>query len=131
VLKKHLYTILFISWVVFITFLSLFSFSELGDTSGIKIPHFDKIVHFIFHTVFVVLGCFFLKENKKELFFFKGKVLKMLFFAVLYGLIIEFLQYLMPFHRTAEILDVVANTSGAIFGSLLIKKYLSLNHKLK
>lgn len=129
-LKKHLYTILFISWLVFITLLSLFSFKDTDDT-GIEIPHIDKVIHFIFYTVFAVLGCLYLKEQKKESFQLNREVLKMLGIAILYGIAIEILQDLMPFDRAAEILDVLANTLGAIFGSLLIKKYLSRIRKLK
>ncbi len=129
-LKKHLYTILFISWLVFITLLSLFSFRDIDDT-GIEIPHIDKITHFIFYAVFAVLGCLYLKEQKKESFQLNREVLKMLGIAILYGIAIEILQDLMPFDRAAEILDVLANTLGAIFGSLLIKKYLSRIRKLK
>ena len=55
----------------------------------------------------------------------------MLGIAILYGIAIEILQDLMPFDRAGEILDVLANTLGAIFGSLLIKKYLSRIRKLK
>ena len=130
-LKKHFYTILFISWVVFITLLSLFSFSVLETKNRIEILYFDKIVHFIFYTVFVVLGSLFLKEKKKESFQLNISIFFTLCTAIVYGLIIEILQYLLPFDRTAEILDVLANTIGAIFGGLLIKKYLSLDRKIK
>lgn len=130
-LKKHLYTILFISWVVVITLLSLFSFPDLDHDNGIEIPHIDKITHFTFYFIFVVLGVLFLKEVKKERFQLKRAIIVMLGIAFLYGIAIEILQYVMPYDRAAEILDVLANTMGAIFGGLLIKKYLSLDRMLK
>ncbi|WP_350292782.1 VanZ family protein [uncultured Croceitalea sp.] len=130
-LKKHLYTILFVSWVMFITLLSLFSFSGFDNTIGIAIPHMDKITHFTFYTVFVVLGYFFLKERGKGAFKSQESLLKIIFAAIIYGIFIEALQYAMPFGRAAEFFDVLANSAGAIFGGLLIKKYFSLSRKLK
>jgi VanZ family protein len=131
VLKKHLYTTLFISWVVLITLLSLFSFPDIDDGTGIVIPHIDKITHFTFHLIFVVLGCLFLKEKIGEAFKPNKGILIILIAAILYGILIEVLQYVMPFGRAAEIWDILANTMGALFGGLLIKKYFSLTRKLK
>ena len=130
-LKKHLYTILFISWVVVITLLSLFSFPELDNEVVIEIPYIDKITHFTFHLIFVVLGCLFLKEKIGEAFKPNKGILIILIAAILYGILIEVLQYVMPFDRAAEIWDILANTMGALFGGLLIKKYFSLTRKLK
>jgi len=117
-------------WVVTITILSLFSFSEFDD-SGIRIPYLDKITHFIFHLIFVVLGSLFLKEKKGEAFQPNKGIVIILIVAIFYGILIEVLQHIMPFGRAAEIWDVLANTMGAILGGLLIKKYFSLNRKLK
>ena len=130
-LKKHLFTILFIGWVVLITLLSLFSFSGLDNDTGIQIPYADKITHFIFHSVFVILGFFFFQENTQDSFSPIKAILKIVVVAFLYGILIEGLQYIMPYDRAAEFFDVVANTTGAIFGGLLIKKYLSLTKKVK
>ena len=129
--KKHLFTTFFLSWVVLITSLSLFSFSGFDNAIGIGIPHMDKITHFIFHLGFVVLGYLFLKERAKGLFNEQQALLKIVITAIVYGLLIEALQYMMPFGRAAEISDVLANVGGAIFGCLLIKKYFSLSEKLK
>ncbi len=130
-LKKHLFATLFISWVVLITSLSLFSFSGFDNEIGIRIPHIDKITHFIFHLGFVVLGYLFLKERAKGVFNKQQALLRIFVTTVFYGLFIEALQYVMPFGRAAEVSDVLANVGGAIFGCLLIKKYFSLSEKLK
>jgi len=128
VLKKHLFTISFVSWLVLITLASLFSFSE-DVSSGINIPYFDKIVHFIFHCVLVIFGVFSFIENQNDVFNLKKALNKLVLFSIIYGISIEVLQYVMPFNRAAEIWDVLANTLGAFAGVLLIKKYLSLTAK--
>ncbi|GMN12002.1 hypothetical protein MTsPCn9_33040 [Croceitalea sp. MTPC9] len=117
---------------MFITSLSLFSFPELDNDTGIRIPYADKIAHFIFYFVFVVLGFFFLQERRVKPSFKPLKTTyKIMVVAIIYGILIEGLQYIMPFDRAAEFFDVLANSAGAIFGGLLIKSYLSLIKKLK
>lgn len=130
-LKKHKFTILFLSWVIFITALSLFSFSELELDEGFEIPHFDKITHFIFYFVFVILAFFSWQERKNESI--RGSKTAVILFisAVIYGVIIEVLQYSMPFERMGELWDVLANSLGALCGAWLTKKKLSLNGVLK
>lgn len=116
---------------MFITLASLFSFPDIGNDDGVHIPNLDKMAHFIFHLVFVVLGTLSLKGKRKERFQLKKGILLVIGVAFLYGIVIEGLQYTMPYGRSAEIFDVLANTVGAIFGGLLVKKYLSLIRKLK
>ncbi|MEX0359540.1 VanZ family protein [Flagellimonas sp.] len=129
-LKKNIYTVLFIGWVLFLTTLSLFSFSGL-DTGSIRIPYADKITHFIFYLIFGVLACLMLREKTQgqmEL----GKAMQWaLIAAITYGIIIEVLQYALTQDRMAELGDVVANTLGAFAGVLLIKWYFSKERPLK
>ena len=126
--KKAIFTTLFLGWVLVITGLSLFDFST--DNKGIEIPYLDKLVHFTFYFVFVVLGGMVLKYQKMN-----TKPLRNLIFlialAIFYGLVMEGLQSLLPVDRTAEIWDVLANTIGAIMGGTLIKTHLSRSHALK
>ena len=63
-LKKYKYTLLFVSWVMFITILSLFSFSSMDlDTGNLNVPYADKIVHFIFYFGFGFLGALCFRER--------------------------------------------------------------------
>ena len=110
--------------MVLITLFSLFSLPSYGE-GLIDFPHKDKLAHFVFHVAIVCLGTLFLQERKASEFKIDVAIVQMFFFALVYGLLIEVLQYVMPFARSAELLDVLANLSGAVFGSLLIKKYLS------
>lgn len=128
-LKRHLYSILFFLWLGGVTFASLFSFSNQTE-SKIWFPHLDKIIHFSFYFGVVFFGFLACREYLPA---FKTKkiVYRLIVFAICYGLLIEFLQYLMPFNRSAEIWDAVANSSGAIIAGLLIVKYGSLIPQLK
>lgn len=106
--------------MVLVTFSSLFSFSGV-DTEGIDIPHFDKIVHFAFYFGMVVLGVLASREHLKEHFVLKKVLLVVFVFAVVYGMVIEVLQYSMTVDREGDILDVLANTFGAFVGMYLVR----------
>ena len=118
--KNLIYKVLFISWMMFVTFFSLFSFSDL-DTSRFDIPHMDKAVHFTFYFVMVLLA--FLASIKKELQV--NGMLKLLWyivlFAIVYGIIIEVIQNVATDNRHGDPLDVLANSIGAIVGMLVIR----------
>ncbi|ADY29702.1 VanZ family protein [Cellulophaga lytica] len=126
--KKPIYTILFISWVVLITLLSLFSFSNT-DLPSVKIPYIDKLVHFTFYSVATLLGVLSLKD------FFNIKKVKTLiiwylaFILIVYGIIIEILQHTITVTRSAEFLDFVANTIG-VFVGLFVAKQLFLKERI-
>jgi VanZ family protein len=116
--------------MVFITILSLISFE--GDNSlDITIPHFDKLVHFSFYFIAGVLGGLFGREISKGQSS-KLKILGISFVGlVLYGIIIEVLQSYLTTYRSAELLDVLANSVGALLGTLLIWTVFSKRSGLK
>ncbi len=112
--------------MVFITLLSLFSFSGI-DTEGWELPHEDKLVHFVFYFFAVVLGVLCLTERSRERRNSKGLIVPVIVFSIIYGIVVEGLQWIMPFGREADFWDILANSLGAILGGLLIEKYGSLN----
>ena len=118
--KNLVFKVLFISWMMFVTFFSLFSFSDV-DTSRFNIPHIDKAVHFTFYFLMVVLA--YLAKTKGE--FKKNGRLKLLWyivlFAIVYGIIIEVIQHVATDNRHGDPLDVLANSIGAIVGMLVIR----------
>lgn len=132
VLKKNIYTLLFVSWVVLITILSLFSFSSMDlDTGNLNIPYADKITHFMFYMVFSFIGCLSLRERTSGNLGLGKTLIYILFFAILYGIFIEVLQYTVTTDRMAEFGDVLANTLGAFTGIALIRWVFSKKNPLK
>jgi VanZ family protein len=102
-------------WTCFITILSLITISsDIG--SSIKIEYKDKYVHFTFYFIFVVLWTLFAKSNKltKKIKFI------VLFSAIGYGILMEICQGLFTTTRTADILDVLANSIGAFMGLIAV-----------
>ena len=128
--KKYIFTILFISWAVFITTLSLFSFEE-ESIPCIDVPHLDKLVHFSFYFVFAALGCLSFREIDRRNTPLKKVIVKLILLAVIYGIIIEILQGVATIDRDPDLLDVLANSLGTLFGSFTVKYIFSGKTPLK
>ena len=119
-LKVYFFRITFIACVVLITVLSLAPLDVGIDPNKIQIPHLDKYVHFCFYFAFVVTGSLACRELLKIRFLKKSELVKVFLAAVVYGIIIETFQTTLTATRQADLLDVVANTSGAFFGIIVI-----------
>ena len=102
-----------IIWTLLITVASLVNFNNVPK---VAIPGNDKLVHFLFYLFFVVFWSFALHKN----FYFKKYSFIIIVFAIVYGIIIEVLQGVLTSTRQADFYDVLANTAGAIVGSVIL-----------
>lgn len=110
--------------MVLVTWFSLFSFSS-DDIPRFNIPHLDKAVHFTFYFVAVVLGLMCLRENYKGRYELIKSVLIIALFMIIFGIIIEVLQYKFTQDRMGDIYDGLANTTGALLGAWAMKTLFS------
>jgi VanZ family protein len=97
-------------WVVFITYACLAGASNIPEASWLNIPNKDKIVHFVFYFVLTLLLS---KDYRVKSISTEKAWLYAFVTAVSYGVVIEIFQGLFTAERSAEVLDVVANTSGS------------------
>lgn len=118
-LKKNLLLFLAVTWTVIIAIFSLVTIGDLGGS--IRIPNKDKVVHFIFYFVFVILWTWY----RKSFNYTKKQALSILVTAILFGILMELFQGVFTTHRKADILDVLANSAGAFVGFLFINKNFS------
>ncbi|MCV6630304.1 MAG: VanZ family protein [Flavobacteriaceae bacterium] len=113
---------------MFETWASLFSFSQFGSTSSwMHIPHADKLVHFMFYFTTTLLGYWMLKFEWLDKWSNRSKLLLIFGFSVGYGIIIEGLQLALTHDRSGEIMDIIANTFGSIFGIFIGKYFPKVN----
>ena len=94
---------------------------QFGDDSAFQIPYADKISHFSFYAVGMLLGGLWARARYRA---HTGptRPLAVLFFSLLaYGLLIEGLQAMLPTGRIAEWADALANTLGLITGLASLK----------
>ncbi len=123
--------------ILLLGFILFLSFAKISvPEEGLKIPHIDKIVHFIMYCTM----SFTILFDWTRAFSFRrvsitGSVTAFIITATI-GSSIEFLQSIVTLTRTTELYDLVANLSGATFGVLigcmLIDKIISMiDHVIK
>lgn len=112
-LKKTILS-LAIGWTFLILVLCLVNFNDLPT---VKVSGADKYGHFTFHLVFVLLWGYYSRLRQNQLVF--RKLINIIIASFGFGILIEFLQETFTVTRHADILDVLANLSGAMTGFLI------------
>lgn len=112
-LKKVTVT-LFVIWTLITLFLTL--------VPGRYIPHygifsFDKLGHtaLLFGWTYL-LGLTMIDARKLAV----SRIVLATFFGIFFGGLIEILQYVLPFHRDADIFDFMADLVGCLIALLLL-----------
>jgi len=105
-------------WTLFVTVLSLISFGSFA--SNIKIANKDKIVHFIFYFVMIILWLNYFMAHKINYVY-----LKVFLLISTYGVFIEICQEAFTKNRQADVYDALTNALGAFFGLVVLKTYIS------
>jgi VanZ family protein len=89
----------------------------------IAINHFDKWQHGIAYFTLTFFWLFtFYKKNKKY---------PVVVPCILFGILIELLQYSITNYRTGDYLDVIANSGGVLFSSLIFNQVFKKNRLKK
>ena len=112
--NKKILLLFALLWTVLITILSLITVGDIGGS--ITLPNKDKMVHFVFYFVFVLLW-FHVKKSPHN---YKKISVVVFLIAIGYGILMELFQSVFTTTRTADIFDVLANSSGALAGLLFI-----------
>jgi VanZ family protein len=113
--RKNIYLSLAIIWTCSILLLCLEPASELPK---IEINNLDKIVHFVFHLVFIFLWYLYLFSKRKSTNYSTPIIL--FFVSLVFGILIEFFQQTFTTSRNGDLLDIVSNISGAITAILTL-----------
>ncbi len=111
---------LFYGWILSVAFLSLYNFGQIDAPQNS-----DKLVHFAMYFIMTALGYpYFLKfiSSKKLI-----SVISVLF-ACSFGVLMEFIQYFLPY-RSFSTEDITANCLGALICGIIIipKNRLTIN----
>lgn len=111
---KKIYFSIASLWTILVTYLCLVSFSNLPS---LGIGKADKYVHFAFHFIFTLLWFLYLNVKKVEI---KKSFIVVFLASLFFGIVIEIAQTLFTATRKGDVLDVLANTSGAIIAILVL-----------
>ena len=116
-------------WIAFLwTFLILYlSLRNAENIPKVNIPNLDKVVHFTFYFGFVILWYRYLAFKNDVLL--KNKIVLVLI-SIGFGIAIEFVQKYFTTTRQADILDVVANSTGTLVGIFVVTKFFKENKNI-
>ena len=129
-LRERKFAIAFLGWMLFVTYSSLATFPET-EASRINIPNLDKVVHFTFYFVAVILAVFSIREMTKGNFPLKKALLISVIGAIFFGIIIEVVQYSFTTDRHGDVFDALANSFGALVGGWVMKSFFWKQRRLK
>ncbi|MFQ3181313.1 MAG: VanZ family protein [Polaribacter sp.] len=89
----------------------------------VTISHLDKWQHGLAYFTLTFFWLFtFYKKNKKY---------PVVVCCILFGILIEVLQYAITNYRTGDYLDVIANSGGVLFSSLIFNQVFKKNRLKK
>ncbi|HLV38754.1 VanZ family protein [Xanthomarina sp.] len=92
------------------------------------VPSFsDKIFHFMAYALFTWLwfNAFYFKFNFNKI---KG-IFTTVVIAIVFGIIIEVLQWLLTSSRSFDLLDILANVLGVLFTAFLLNSKINIDVK--
>ena len=118
----------YISGILFgiiILVLSILPMSAEGKSSILSFPGADKIIHAAMYAIFSsLLTRDYLRTNG-----FKWRKLMILLASVLaYSILIELIQEYITSYRSGEILDVLANMGGILFGTSVVYLWYKIKY---
>ena len=111
--KKFLFTTV---CIIVILYLSLANFSSVELPP--KIPHLDKIVHFIMYAGFTFCVIFDLTRDTTEHKIKFSKAILAFVFTSVFGMLMECAQYTLTTYRGFELADMISNSLGALCGAV-------------
>ncbi len=80
---------------------------------SLRFLEWDKAVHCLLYFFFIIFWGLKLKNKKK-------KLKALLLVTIIFGLLLEIFQDMLPFGRVFEWGDFIANTAGALIGFFIL-----------
>ncbi|WP_414655556.1 VanZ family protein [Flavobacterium sp.] len=127
---KYFFLFVALLWTGIVSYFCLIPSDEVPV---INIPNIDKCIHGFFHFVFTFVWFLFFR---KQLRFYNNlkPLLTAFMFSFVFGIGIELMQQFFTTTRQADVLDGVANVTGALLAVLAViicNKFNILNSILK
>lgn len=108
-----------ISWLILSMILLAIPGKDLPHSKFFEIPFFDKYVHFFMFLILTVLFCypFFYLPAKTAVI--KAWFLKIASYAVVYGILMEYVQRFFVQDRSFDVADMAVDALGSLVGLLI------------
>jgi len=114
--RKRIFFIAALFWTGVILFFCLIKSSDLPT---ISVLYLDKAIHATFHFVFTVLWFLFLKKKIVTSNSYRPLVISFML-SFFFGIAIELMQKFFTTTRSADIIDELANLTGATLAVIAI-----------
>ena len=111
--------------IVYTLALTIASLIHLKDIPSLGSAFDDKIYHLLAYFLFTMLV--FNYCNSKS---FKNSIIISAVFTVVYGIILEVLQYVLTTHRTFDVYDAVATTFGVLLAVMMLTYLIKTKVKI-
>jgi len=109
-----------IAWGIIVTALCLMPSSDLPKAGNI--PHLDKIVHLSFYLIWALCSLMAITDRANSK---KAHLIAILSGLFTYSLLIEILQWGLPFGRSFSAFDLIFNACGLISGCLTFQFFFA------
>ncbi|MCK4630593.1 MAG: VanZ family protein [Bacteroidales bacterium] len=106
-----------IIWGIFIFIICSFPGDNIPKSFIINIPFADKIIHFFLYFLLVILIMIGALRKVKTILTIRYFLLTF-FISLFYGFLIEILQDFIFIMRSADFMDIIANSAGSFIGLL-------------
>jgi VanZ family protein len=113
-LQQHTWKLLASCWFALTTYLLVIPGDALPKTNLISIPYFDKLVHI---GLFAILSVLWLKSLKNRSITID---LIVVLGTIAYGVAMEFVQRDFVANRSFDVMDIMADSVGAVLGFALV-----------
>jgi len=113
-LQQHTWKLLASCWFALTTYLLVIPSDALPKTNLISIPYFDKLVHI---GLFAILSALWLKSLKNRSITID---LIVVLGTIAYGVAMEFVQRDFVANRSFDVMDIMADSVGAVLGFALV-----------
>ena len=111
-------TYFFVITILYSIALTVLCLIELNGVIEVNISFGDKIFHSLSYIVLTVLWYYTLYYNLK---FNKGEsLIYAVVISIIFGIVIEVLQETVTTYRSSDIIDILANSFGAILAAVVI-----------
>lgn len=118
-MRTILYYLPAMGWIVLILFLCTMPGSSIPKISILDKLHIDKVVHFVlFGGTVILLAYGYYKQNNG---LSNMGLLGIVIVVTLYGLAIEYIQKYLVANRSFDMMDVLADGTGAAMGALIFR----------
>lgn len=106
-------------WILLMCYLLFMPASQLPSQPFLRIPHFDKMVHFAMFFILCLLLFRPIKQHTPNFYFWVPLL------SVLLAVVLEFSQHQISASRQTDLYDFLANTAGVVSATIFFRFFVS------